>query len=115
MKPLHGISLIVVILGCGGCPTYGTGPYQEGTTATPESREVQIVQTVNRNKCQFINIVSGSEGQMYNNEAERSIAMVRLLNKAASIGGNTIQIIEPAEKAVIGTTVISASVWNCDT
>ena len=103
----------MVVLSCNGCPTYGTGPYQEGTTATPESLEVQIVPTINQNKCQFINIVSGSEGQMYNNEAENSIAMVRLLNKAASIGGNTIKIVEPAEEAVIGTTVISASVWDC--
>jgi hypothetical protein len=39
--------------------------------------------------------------------------MIRLLNKAASIGGDTIKIIEPAEKAVFGTTVISASVWDC--
>lgn len=115
LRQLHCFSLAVVILACSGCSSPIPVAARSGEPShvpTPESRRIVVADTIDKSKCKIIDIVTASQKQIYNDEAETAFAMTKLLNKAASIGGDTIQLITPT-KAEFGGAVFAATVWDC--
>lgn len=73
-------------------------------------QRVALIDDKERNKCNFLTIVTGSNSLGYNTAHDAEGALNEVRNKAAQIGGNAIKLID-IESTSMSTTAIAEALW----
>ena len=95
---LCGVFLFVVLLQ--GC----------AVSLDQSGERVAFIDDKERNRCNFLTIVAGSNSLGYSTAHDAEGAMNEVRNKAARVGGNAVKLID-IESGSMSTTVVAEALW----